>query len=66
MAEYLETHSDAELNLIPESPDFQPNYYWLFNDNFLASLALKALAVFSKAKQKILAGKPNAGVVLQY
>jgi hypothetical protein len=42
MANYLVAGFDSNLGLIRESPNANPNLYWIYSDNYLASLALKS------------------------
>jgi len=44
MEGYLVAGYDPDLGLIRESPYSNPNVYWLYSDNYLASLALKKTA----------------------
>lgn len=41
MEDYLLRNYNHSLHLISESPNENPGLYWLYSDNFLASLALK-------------------------
>jgi hypothetical protein len=41
MEDYLLASYDSALGLVRESPNANPNVYWLYSDNYLASLALK-------------------------
>ena len=41
MESYLLASYDSALDLVRESPNANPNVYWLYSDNYLASLALK-------------------------
>jgi len=55
MKDHLLAGYDPALNLIRESPNANPHIYWLFSDNYLASLALRdAEAETSSAIQTAL------------
>ena len=41
MESYLLASYDSALGLVRESPNANPNVYWLYSDNYLVSLALK-------------------------
>ena len=41
MKDYLVANYDSDLGLVRESPNVNPNVYWLYSDNYLVSLALK-------------------------
>jgi hypothetical protein len=60
MEDYLLNHYDSELQLIPESPVGQPNRYWLYSDNYLASLSLEGSSpeTSSNIQQAILSYNP--------
>ena len=44
MEDYLMAGYDPDLDLIRESPNSNPDIYWLYSDNYLASLALMKTA----------------------